>query len=66
MAEQSKEAKDLGFSFSNVTEAVNKFRNPVQALSKEVSDSVGTFSKLSSTGNAFNNDVIGMKVAEPM
>lgn len=58
-----KEAKDLGFSFNSLSDAVNKFKNPVQALSKEVTDSIGTFNKLSSTGNAFNNDILGMKVA---
>ena len=58
-----KEAKDLGFSFKNVGEALEKFKNPVQALSKEVTDSINTFNKLSSTGNSFGNDIIGMKVA---
>lgn len=58
-----KEAKDLGFSFKNVGEALEKFKNPVQALSKEVTDSINTFNKLSSTGNSFSNDIIGMKVA---
>ena len=58
-----KEAKDLGFSFKPVGEALDKFKNPVQALSEEVKSSINTFNKLSSTGNSFGNDIIGMKVA---
>ena len=58
-----KEAKDLGFSFKTVGEALEKFKNPVQALSEEVKSSINTFNKLSSTGNSFGNDIIGMKVA---
>ena len=43
--------------------AVNKFIEPLKTATKYVEDSVGTFSKLSETGNSFNNDIIGMKVA---
>ncbi len=63
MADESKEAKDLGFSFKNITEAVNKFKEPWDALKKEVESGTTAFNKLSSTGNSFNNDIIGMKVA---
>ncbi len=58
-----KEAKDLGLSFKTVGEALEKFKNPVEALKKEVNDSINTFNKMSSTGNSFSNDIIGMKVA---
>jgi hypothetical protein len=58
-----KEAKDLGLSFKSLGEALEKFRNPVEAVKKEVTESIGTFNKLSATGNSFNNDIIGMKVA---
>ncbi len=63
MADESKEAKDLGFSFKNVTEAINRFKEPWEALKKEVESGTTAFNKLSSTGNSFNNDIIGMKVA---
>jgi hypothetical protein len=58
-----KEAKDLGLDFKSLGDAVNKFKQPLESLKQEVKVSVDTFNALSSTGNAFNNDIIGMKVA---
>ena len=43
--------------------ALKKFTTPLKEATKYVEDSVGTFNKLSATGNSFNNDIIGMKVA---
>ena len=60
MAEQ---AKDVGLSFDKATESVKKFAEPFKAVTKYVGDSVDTFNKLSQTGNSFNNDIVGMKVA---
>ncbi len=60
MADQ---AKDVGLSFDKATESVKKFAEPFKAVTKYVGDSVDTFNKLSQTGNSFNNDIVGMKVA---
>lgn len=58
-----KEAKDLGISFKSLSDVVTKFKQPLQGLKQEVKGSIDTFTALSATGNAFNNDIIGMKVA---
>ena len=44
-------------------DALRKFTEPLKAATKYVEDSTGAFNKLSQTGNSFNNDIIGMKVA---
>ena len=44
-------------------DALKKFTDPLKAATKYVEDSAGAFNKLSETGNSFNNDIIGMKVA---
>jgi len=44
-------------------DALKKFTEPLKAATKYVEDSTGAFNKLSETGNSFNNDIIGMKVA---
>ena len=44
-------------------DALKKFTEPLKKATQYVEDSTGAFNKLSQTGNSFNNDIIGMKVA---
>jgi hypothetical protein len=52
-----------GIDAGGAGDALKKFTEPLKTATKYVEDSVGTFNKLSETGNSFNNDIIGMKVA---
>jgi hypothetical protein len=54
---------DIGLDPSKARATMNAFLTPFKAVTQYVGDSVDTFSKLSATGNAFNNDIVGMKVA---
>ena len=52
-----------GINAGPAGDALKKFTEPLKAATKYVEDSAGAFNKLSETGNSFNNDIIGMKVA---
>ena len=52
-----------GIDAGGAGDALKKFTEPLKAATKYVEDSAGAFNKLSETGNSFNNDIIGMKVA---
>jgi hypothetical protein len=52
-----------GIDSGGAGDALKKFTEPLKAATKYVEDSAGAFNKLSETGNSFNNDIIGMKVA---
>ena len=52
-----------GIGAGGAGDALKKFTDPLKAATKYVEDSAGAFNKLSETGNSFNNDIIGMKVA---
>ena len=63
MMKEDRAGSGSGIDASAAGAALNKFTGPLKTAAKYVEDSVGTFSKLSETGNSFNNDIIGMKVA---
>lgn len=43
--------------------SISKFTEPIKKATQYVEDAAGAFNQISQTGNSFNNDIIGMKVA---
>ena len=63
MIKEGRKSAGSGIDSSLAGAAIDKFTAPLKAATKYVGDSIDTFSRLSETGNSFNNDIIGMKVA---
>ena len=55
--------KKVESAFSTVADTVGKVIPGFGALKNEVTGMADTFQKLSETGNSFNNDMVGMRVA---
>ena len=63
MMKEGRGSSGSGIDSGGAGDALKKFTEPLKAATKYVEDSAGAFNKLSETGNSFNNDIIGMKVA---
>jgi len=56
-------AKEVASAFSGVTKVIGRFIPGFDKLGTEITEMTTAFATLSNTGNAFNNDMIGMRVA---